>query len=153
MVKMKVSGLAIDTSSNSPVVLLKEENGDRILPIWIGPNEASAIALELAGVAFRRPLTHDLLKNCLDGLDTSLSKVIISDLVESTFHAELYLERGDSFALKIDARPSDSIALALKFNADIFVDDKIISAMVKRDGTDQKESPEDIRDRLRNIDP
>jgi len=153
MVKMKVSGLAIDTNSSSPVVLLSEENGERILPIWIGPNEASAIALELAGITFHRPLTHDLLKICLAGLDSSLNKVIINDIVENTFHAELYLTHGESSALKIDARPSDSIILALKFNADIYVADKLITAMVNQTNTNQSESPETLRDRLRKIDP
>ena len=153
MVKVKISGLAIDTTTSSPVVLLSEENGNRMLPIWIGPSEASALALELAGITLKRPLTHDLLKSCLDGLDTRVGKVIINSLVENTFHAELFLERGESFLLKIDARPSDSIILALKSNADIFVDEMVIPTMITRDDTDQEESPDDLRDRLRRIDP
>ena len=152
MRKMTVSGLAIDSNSNSPVVLLKESGGSGILPIWIGPAEASAIAMELAGLNMKRPLTHDLLRSIIDGLGAKVLKVVVSDLVGQTFHAEIYLQQNTSL-LKIDARPSDSIALALKTKAPIFVANKILTFDDEISDVSDEKKAEELRERLQRINP
>ncbi|SVD57467.1 uncharacterized protein METZ01_LOCUS410321, partial [marine metagenome] len=109
LVEVKVQSLALDRSTNTPVVILQELEGERVLPIWIGPGEASAIAMQLADMEFSRPLTHDLLCSVLRGLGGALQKVIISKVESSTYYAQLIVRRnGEVFSL--DARPSDSIA-------------------------------------------
>ncbi len=152
MVKVDVSGLALDKRSNSPVVLLKEADGERVLPIWIGQAEASAIAFELSGFNFRRPLTHDLFKSVLDALDLKLTKVIISDLVDQTFYAEFFLEMGKKI-FKIDARPSDSIIMALKLKAPIFVAEEILDSEDSSEEDDPEKKAQRLRDRLNRINP
>ena len=151
--KVNVSGLAIDSTNNSPVVLLKESGGQGILPIWIGPAEASAIAMELAGLNMKRPLTHDLLRSVIDGLGGKVLKVVVNDLIGQTFHAEIYLQQ-EKAMVKIDARPSDSIALALKTNAPIFVAKKIFAydEEPSSDVSEEKRAQE-LRERLQRINP
>jgi bifunctional DNase/RNase len=126
LVEVRVSGLAIDERNKTPVVLLQENEGERVLPIWIGPAEASAIAMELTGKKFQRPLTHDLTKTIIDALQADLIRIDITDLKDNTFYAKLYLRR-DAEVISIDARPSDSIALALRSEAPIFVSDGLLS--------------------------
>src|SRR5579872_6629340 len=126
MVEVKVAHLGLDKNTNSPVVILQEKDGPRVLPIWIGPGEASAIAMELAGVKFARPLTHDLLKQVIVGLGADLRKVIITQVKENTYYAELHVYRGDA-VIQIDARPSDSIAIALRLKAPIFTSDNLLA--------------------------
>lgn len=150
--EVMVSSLAIDSAGNSPVVLLKEAGGERVLPIWIGPAEASAIAIQLAGIRMKRPLTHDLLKNIVDGLDAKVSKVVINDLVGQTFHAEIYLQSGESL-VKIDARPSDSIALALRTKTSIFVDEKLLALEGGSLEKSEEKRAQELRERLRRINP
>lgn len=123
--EVKISGLAMDERTKSPVVLLKEAGGERVLPIWIGENEAKAIALELAGKKFSRPLTHDLMMAIITGLHASVERVVISELKENTFYAVVLTQRSSEFA-SIDARPSDAIALALRAKASIFVADELL---------------------------
>lgn len=147
-----VTGLAIDAASNSPVVLLKETGGERLLPIWIGPAEASAIAMQLAGIKMRRPLTHDLLKDVIDGLDVRVTKVVINDLIGQTFHAEIYLQQGQSM-VKIDARPSDSIALALRTKSPIFVEEKVLALEGSGPQETEERQAQELRERLKRIDP
>ena len=125
MIEVRVAHLGLDRATNTPVVILKEREGERVLPIWIGPAEASAIAMELAGVKFARPLTHDLVKQIVIGLGASLSRVLISEVKENTYYAELHLHR-DDHVIHIDARPSDSIAVALRLNAPIFTQDTLL---------------------------
>jgi len=120
VVEVKVNGLAVDAQAKSHVVILKEKDGERVLPIWIGPAEAQAIARELAGQRFPRPLTHDLLATIVEGLKARITRVVIADLKENTFFANLVIER-DGEVVSIDARPSDSIAVALRAGADLFV--------------------------------
>ena len=150
--KVTVSGLAIDSNSNSPVVLLKESGGSGILPIWIGPAEASAIAMELAGLNMKRPLTHDLLRTIIDGLGAKVMKVVVSDLIGQTFYAEIYLQHENSL-VKIDARPSDSIALALKAKAPIFVSKKIFAFDEESSDVSEEKRAEELRERLQRINP
>src|SRR3989454_793004 len=108
------------------VVILQEQEGERVLPIWISPAEASAIAMELAGVKFARPLTHDLLKQVITGLGADLRKVIITQVKDNTYYAELHIYRGDA-VIQIDARPSDSIAVALRLKAPIFTSESLLA--------------------------
>jgi uncharacterized protein len=125
MVEVKVQSLGLDRSSNTPVVILQEQDGERILPIWIGPGEASAIAMELAGMKFSRPLTHDLFASVILGLGGSLQRVMITKVVENTYFAELIIQRGSEL-ISLDARPSDSIAIALRMQASIFTSDELL---------------------------
>ena len=124
-VQVRVAHLGLDRTTNTPVVILQEQEGERVLPIWIGPAEASAIAMELAGVKFARPLTHDLLKQVILGLGADLRKVIITQVKDNTYYAELHIYRGDA-VIQIDARPSDSIAVALRARAPIYVNEKLL---------------------------
>jgi uncharacterized protein len=127
LVEVRVQSLALDRSSNTPVVILEELDGERVLPIWIGPGEASAIAMQLADMEFSRPLTHDLLCSVLRGLGGALEKVIITRVEKSTYYAELIVRRnGEVFSL--DARPSDSIAVALRVDARIFAQEDLLEA-------------------------
>jgi len=170
MIEVYVSGLAFDTVSNAPVVLLKERAGARVLPIWIGPNEAGIIALELSGMSYRRPLTHDLLKSVLRGFNAELQKVVVSNLQENTFYAKFYIQASENEIIEIDARPSDSIAMALKMEAPIFISEDLEDSMVELtpasgEGEDAEEPEEkidespdisaqmELRKRLRNIKP
>jgi len=122
---MKVKSLGLDRASNTPVVILQEEDGNRVLPIWIGPGEASAIAMQLADMKFSRPLTHDLLVSVAQGLGGELDRIVITRVVENTYYAELLLQRDDE-VISVDARPSDSIAVALRMDADIYADESLL---------------------------
>jgi uncharacterized protein len=119
MVEVKVQSLGLDRASNTPVVILQEKTGSRVLPIWIGPGEASAIAMELAGMKYARPLTHDLLASVIVGMGGSLQRVMITKVIENTYFAELIIQRGADL-ISVDARPSDSIAIALRMAAAIY---------------------------------
>jgi bifunctional DNase/RNase len=125
MLEVTVSDIGLDRNTNSPVVILRERGGARILPIWIGAAEANAIAMELKGVKAQRPLTHDLLKQIIVGLGGELRRVVISSVKENTYFAELLIHREDH-VFQVDARPSDSIALALRLNAPIFTSDQLL---------------------------
>jgi len=126
VIEVRVAQVGLDRTTNTPVVILQEREGERVLPIWIGPAEASAIAMELAGVKFARPLTHDLLKQVIVGLGADLRKVIITQVKENTYYAELHVYRGDA-VIQIDARPSDSIAIALRLKAPIFTSENLLA--------------------------
>lgn len=124
-IRMKVFGLTIDPLTNSPIMILKDQEGDKTVPIWIGLLEATAIASELENVKFSRPMTHDLMKNLMDQMGVKLAKVEICDLRDNTFFARLYLILpGKEFSM--DARPSDAIALALRTQAPIYVEEQVI---------------------------
>ncbi|MCL4426355.1 MAG: bifunctional nuclease family protein [Firmicutes bacterium] len=134
MIQTRVDRVGIDLQTDQPVVMLSDPMGRRILPIWIGPLEASAIALEMEGVKPPRPMTHDLLKNILDVLGAQVSMVLINDLQEGTFYAQIVLKVADK-NLTADARPSDAIALALRTKARIFVEEKVMEdASIRYDG-------------------
>ncbi|TVP49610.1 MAG: bifunctional nuclease family protein [Gemmatimonadales bacterium] len=125
IVEVKVQSLGLDRASNTPVVILCEESGERVLPIWIGPGEASAIAMHLADMKFSRPLTHDLLVAVLNGLGGRLERVIISRVADATYFAEMVVRVGED-EISVDARPSDSIAVALRTNARIFANEALL---------------------------
>jgi bifunctional DNase/RNase len=125
LVEVRVQSLGLDRSSKTPVVILEEVGGERVLPIWIGPAEASAIAMQLADMEFPRPLTHDLLVGVLNGLGGKLRKVLISRVEKNTYFAELIIHRNGE-VISVDARPSDSIAVALRTDARIFAQDELL---------------------------
>ena len=152
VVEVKINGLAIDPQAKSHVVLLKEADGDRVLPIWIGPAEAQAIARELAGERFPRPLTHDLLATIVEGLHARVTRVVISDLQDNTFFASLILEK-DGEVISIDARPSDSIAVALRCHAPLFVAEKLLTEGAPQEEPSEEEKREQLRKFLENLDP
>lgn len=125
LIEMKVSGLTIDPITNTPIVILKSMQENKAIPIWIGLFEASAIATELEKIVFSRPMTHDLFSECLKALNVKISRIVIADIRNNTFYANIYLNRG-GHDFTIDARPSDAIALALRASAPIFVDDSVL---------------------------
>lgn len=149
MKKFILEHLAIDVETNSPVVLLSSVDGDQVLPIWIGPPEAFAIAVVRNEQEFPRPLTHDLLAYVVKGFDATVEKIVISGLQEGTYYALIELLKDDGEILKIDARPSDSIALALRTEADIHIDDSVPT--LDTEGEDNQEFQE-LQQRLKKID-
>ena len=123
--EMKVRGLALDPLSNMPIIILKDDEDKRSLPIWVGIFEANAIALELEKIATPRPMTHDLIKNILETIEARVLKVVVTDLKENTFFAVLHLQLGET-EYTVDSRPSDAIALALRVAAPIYVDEDVV---------------------------
>jgi bifunctional DNase/RNase len=169
LVEVRVQSLALDRTSNTPVVILQEVDGERVLPIWIGPGEASAIAMQLAEMEFSRPLTHDLLCSVLSGLGGALQKVIITKVQKSTYYAELIVRRNGE-VISLDARPSDSIAVARRTDARIFADEQLLELAsieiaedestgevglerLKRIETDASMGPEELKEHLRGLNP
>jgi bifunctional DNase/RNase len=155
--EMKVRGLALDPMSNMPIIILRDEDDKRSLPIWVGIFEANAIALELEKIATPRPMTHDLIKNILEAIDARVVKVMVTDLKENTFFAVLHLQVGET-EYTVDSRPSDAIALALRVAAPIFVDEEVVrkakSIEVTKEGeTVKADDPERLREWLENIKP
>jgi len=158
MIPVRVGGIAIDERSKSPVVILQEIEGSRVLPIWIGQNEAVAIHMELSGKKYARPLTHDLCVSMIETLKAKISRVVITDLKDTTFFANIYVD-GGSGAVAIDARPSDSIAIALRSRAPIFIMDKLFEKSVAENITPPKtertaeERAEELRRYLEGLNP
>jgi bifunctional DNase/RNase len=124
-VEMKIRGLLMDPVSNMPIVILKDVSGESVLPIWVGIYEANAIALEISKESPARPQTHDLIKNVLVGLDASIHKVVVTELRDDTFYAVIWMQR-DGHVISIDSRPSDALALALRVDCPIFVEDEVL---------------------------
>lgn len=124
--QMKVEGLLFDPRSNMYILILREIDGNDTLPIWIGKSEADAIALSLGKISTPRPLTHDLIKNFLSSLQMKVTKVVITDIVDNTYYAGIYVDKGGGNEIHIDSRPSDAIAVATRTNAPIFVDESVI---------------------------
>jgi bifunctional DNase/RNase len=139
----------MDPQTNNPIVVLKDVNGTAILPIWVGIYEASAIASEIEKQASPRPMTHDLIRNLLFGLETAVKKIVVSDLRDDTFYAVIWLER-DGEMISVDSRPSDALALALRMDCPIFVDDTVLKT--SRENTSVAEgSGEDLRKWLESL--
>jgi uncharacterized protein len=124
-IEMTIKGLMIDPITNMPIIILKDQDGQRVLPIWVGVFEANAIALQIENIQTPRPMTHDLLKNILQDLEAQIQRIVVCELRDNTFYANIYLETHLG-KLKIDARPSDAIALALRAQAPIFVEETVI---------------------------
>jgi len=156
MIEVIVEHLGLDQNSKSPVVVLKEKNGQRVLPIWIGPAEASAIAMELAGVKFARPLTHDLLRQVILGLGAELKRVVITKVQDNTYYAALEIRR-DDHVIQIDARPSDSIAIALRLGAPIYTNEGLLNSEVGpgfiEAEPDTALESDDLKKHLQKLDP
>ncbi|VAX20777.1 hypothetical protein MNBD_NITROSPINAE02-275 [hydrothermal vent metagenome] len=127
MVEMKVDGLVFDPQTNTPIIILKDTEGDKALPIWVGYPEATAIALEIEKVETPRPMTHDLIKNLLDGVDAEVNHILVNDLKNNTFYAVISLQINGA-PVDVDSRPSDAIAVALRVKAPIFVMQKVLDS-------------------------
>lgn len=145
LVEVMVERLGLDGTTKSPVVILKEDDGDRALPIWIGPGEASAIHMQMSNISVGRPLTHDLLVSTIRELGGTLSKVVITRVQQNTYYAELHLTVEDR-SVTVDARPSDSIAVALRTGSPIFADEDLLDRvrMEMLDGEDTPAEPFDL---------
>ena len=126
-IEMKIRALMMDPTTNSPIVVLKDVSGDSVLPIWVGLPEANAIALEIEKITTPRPMTHDLIKNVLTGLEASVRKVVVSELRDDTFFAVIWMER-DGQVISVDSRPSDALALALRLDCPIYVEEAVLKS-------------------------
>ncbi len=149
-IEVQIRGLMMDPVTNMPIVILKDVESEMVLPIWVGIFEANAIAIELEKTATPRPMTHDLLRNLARGLNATVNKVVVSELKDDTFYAVIWMEQeGETVA--IDARPSDAIALALRFDCPIYVNrDVLASSRVAANGT-QNINPDELRKWLENL--
>jgi hypothetical protein len=152
MVKMEIKGLLMDPVSNMPVVILRDADDGLFLPIWVGLFEANAIALEMEKVATPRPMTHDLLKNVLAELDTRVDRIVINELKDNTFFARIHLTRGDTH-WDIDSRPSDAIALALRSEAEIFVEQEVLEKSKSLRAESGEPDPERLKKWLEEVSP
>ncbi len=152
LVQMTVRGIALDPITNMPIIILKDSEEKRALPIWVGIFEANAIALEMEKIATPRPMTHDLIKNILDGLGATVQQIVVNDLEENTFFAVIEVNYSGNM-VNIDARPSDAIALALRVNAPIFVTDKVVSKAKTMDIAEDKEETDRWKEWLENLKP
>lgn len=153
---MAVSGLTVDQLTNSPIVILKEVDGEKTLPIWIGLLEATAIASELEEVKFSRPMTHDLLKNIIEQVEAEVLKIEVCDLKDNTYYALIHLRHGER-ELSIDARPSDALALSLRVHAPIFVAEEVIKQSseidLQAEAQDKSEQGKKWKEILENLNP
>jgi bifunctional DNase/RNase len=150
LVEVKVGGLALDVTTNSPVITLNPTDSNKILPIWIGHYEAWAIGMEMSGVVSKRPLTHDLLYRVITDMGGEVERIVVTELKEQTFYAKIFIKMNSS-TVEIDARPSDSIALALKAKSPIFVNSELFQ--IKDEKTSGIPDQESLRDRLRRMNP
>jgi len=149
-VEMKIRGLMMDPVTNMPIVVLKDVQGQAILPIWVGVYEANAIALEIEKVTTPRPMTHDLIKNVLVGLESQVRKVVVTELRDDTFFAVIWVER-DGRIISIDSRPSDALALALRVDCPIFVEDDVLKSSKLAANNSERLTPEDLRKMLEDL--
>ena len=162
MIEVSVESVALDKTSRLPVVILRDPLGDRVLPIWIGPGEANAIAMHLGGIDSPRPLTHDLMVAVLGALGGRLDRVVITRVEDSTYYAQMIIDR-DGDVISVDARPSDCIALALRAKARIFAEGSLLESVIVQeqseddedDGDDGEDAVrgEDLEERLRRMRP
>src|SRR5512141_253354 len=151
-IEMNIKGLMVDPITNMPIIILRDKDGQRVLPIWVGLFEANAIALQIENVTTPRPMTHDLLKNMIEDLKGTVQKIVVSDLRESTFYALIYVSvNGDVVA--VDARPSDAIALALRARAPIFVEEAVIDSAKTLEFSPDKTDNERLQRWLESLDP
>jgi len=153
-IEMTIKGLMVDPITNTPIVILRDKDGQKVLPIWVGIFEANAIALQIENIATPRPMTHDLLRNVIHDLKAEVKKIVVCDLQENTFYALIYLAvdgRGETVA--IDARPSDAIALALRTRAPIFVEETVIDHAKTVDFTTEKADADRLHKWLESLDP
>ena len=140
-VEMKIRGMLMDPVTNTPIVILRDSGSETVLPIWVGVYEANAIALEIEKVSTPRPMTHDLIKNVLAGLDARVHKVVVTELKEDTFYAVIWMER-DGKIISVDSRPSDALALALRVDCPIFVEEEVLKTSKKATASPETTSEE-----------
>jgi uncharacterized protein len=143
-VEMKIRTLMMDPVSQMPIVILRDVGGDAMLPIWVGPFEANAIAMEIEKMSTPRPMTHDLIKTMLTGLNTTVKKVVVSELKDDTFYAMIWMER-DGQTVAIDSRPSDALALALRLDCPIYVDEQVLKTSRLAANASDRSSAEEFR--------
>ena len=152
LIEMSIKGLMVDPITNMPIIILKDDDGQRVLPIWVGVFEANAIALQIENVTTPRPMTHDLLRNIITDLDGSVDRVVVSDLKDNTFFAIIHLTvRGERIA--VDARPSDAIALALRTRSPILVEESVIDNAKTVDFTAEPGDNARLQKWLESLDP
>jgi bifunctional DNase/RNase len=151
-IEMTIKGLMVDPITSTPIILLHDEQGQRVLPIWVGLFEANAIRLQIENVTAPRPMTHDLLRQTIEHLGASVRQVVICDLKESTFFAYIHLDTA-SGPLAIDARPSDAIALALRTRAPILVEERVLESATTVDVETDRSDAERLQKWLENLDP
>jgi bifunctional DNase/RNase len=151
-IEMTIKGLMIDPVTSTPIVVLRDLEGQRVLPIWVGVFEANAIALQIENVTPQRPMTHDLLNNVIHDLKADIKKVVVSDLKDNTFYALIHLSIAGEIMV-IDARPSDAIALALRARAPIFVEEHVIDHARQSEPATQNGEAERLQKWLENLDP
>src|SRR5207245_7734584 len=149
-VEMKIRGLMMDPVTNMPIVILKDSGGDAVLPIWVGIYEANAIALEIEKVTTPRPMTHDLIKNVLTGLDAQVKKVVVTELRDDTFFAVIWMER-EGHIISVDSRPSDALAVAMRLDCPIFVEDDVLKSSKLAATVSDRVSNEELRKLLENM--
>jgi bifunctional DNase/RNase len=151
-IEMTIKGLMVDPVTNMPIIILRDEAGQRVLPIWVGIFEANAIALQIENIATPRPMTHDLLRNVIHDLRANVNKVVVCDLKDNTFYALIYLDvAGES--VSVDARPSDAIALALRTRAPIYVEEAVIDNAKTLDFGAERGDSERLQKWLESLDP
>ncbi len=152
LIEMTIKGLMVDPITNMPIVILKDKDGERVLPIWVGIFEANAIALQIENIATPRPMTHDLLRNVIADLDGAVDRVVVSDLKENTFFAIIHLTvKGERVV--VDARPSDAIALALRTRAPILVEETVIDNAKTVDFASEGADSDRLQQWLESLDP
>ncbi|HET9361978.1 MAG TPA: bifunctional nuclease family protein [Vicinamibacterales bacterium] len=152
LIEMSIKGLMVDPVAGTPIVILKDKLGERVLPIWVGVPEANAIALQIENVATPRPMTHDLLRNIIADLEGRVDRVVVSDLKDNTYFAIIHLTvRGERVA--VDARPSDAIALALRTRSPILVEEAVIDSAKSTDFTSEPADSERLQKWLESLDP
>jgi bifunctional DNase/RNase len=152
LIEMTIKGLMVDPITNMPIVILKDKDGERVLPIWVGIFEANAIALQIENIVTPRPMTHDLLRNIITDLEGRVDRVVVSDLKENTFYAIVHLTvRGERIA--VDARPSDAIALALRTRAPILVEESVIENAKTVDFASERADNDRLQKWLESLDP
>ena len=151
-IEMSIKGLMVDPITNMPIVILRDKDGDRVLPIWVGIFEANAIALQIENISTPRPMTHDLLRNIIGDLDGRVDRVVVSDLKDNTFYAIIHLTvRGERIA--IDSRPSDAIALALRTRSPIMVEESVIDNAKTVDFASERADNDQLQKWLESLDP
>jgi bifunctional DNase/RNase len=154
-IEMTIKGLMVDPITNTPIVILRDRDGQRVLPIWVGIFEANAIALQIEKVDTPRPMTHDLIKGLLGHLNATVTKIVVTELKDNTFYALIFLNVAGKI-ITVDSRPSDAIALALRTESPIFVTDDVIAKSSSTAATTlsaERSSPEDIKQWLENLNP
>jgi bifunctional DNase/RNase len=150
-IEVRIRGLMMDPSTNMPIVVLKDVASEAVMPIWVGLFEANAIAIEIEKVATPRPMTHDLTRNLMHYLNASLERVVINEIKDDTFYATLWLKQ-DSEVISVDARPSDAIALALRADCPIYVDEEVMkAARLNTSGTAETPTAEQLRGWLEGL--